>query len=63
MDHAKSQYYYLRSSYMGIPLYEVTHNHMHRFGRYSTARARDVQPPSAGHMGCDSCRVDAVSVL
>ncbi len=30
VDHAKPQYYYRRSSYMGLPLYEVTHNHIYR---------------------------------
>jgi glycosyltransferase involved in cell wall biosynthesis len=30
VDHAKPQYYYRRSSYMGIPLFEVIHNHHYR---------------------------------
>ena len=30
VDHAKPQYYHRRSSYMGLPFYEVTHNHVYR---------------------------------
>lgn len=30
VDHARPQYYYRRSSYMGLPVYEVTHNHIYR---------------------------------
>ena len=29
-DHAKPQYSYRRSSYSGIPYFEVTHNHVYR---------------------------------
>jgi hypothetical protein len=30
VDHAKPQYYHRRSSYMGLPVYEVIHNHIYR---------------------------------
>jgi glycosyltransferase involved in cell wall biosynthesis len=30
VDHAKAQYHYRRSSYQGLPYYEVIHNHLYR---------------------------------
>jgi len=30
VDHAKAQYHYRRSSYQGLPFYEVVHNHRYR---------------------------------
>ena len=30
VDHAKAQYHYRRSSYQGLPYYEVVHNHLYR---------------------------------
>ena len=30
VDHTKEQYYYRRSTYLGLPVYEVIYNHVHR---------------------------------
>jgi glycosyltransferase involved in cell wall biosynthesis len=40
VDHAKAQYHYRRSSYQGLPYYEVVHNHLYRRFEDTYADAR-----------------------
>jgi glycosyltransferase involved in cell wall biosynthesis len=40
VDHAKAQYHYRRSSYQGLPIYEVVHNHIYRRFEDTYADAR-----------------------